>query len=127
MERTENSDAIESNAPSLVIQKNLPIGHQNDQNAENPGRHAGLLGHVKEFATLRAKIGTVLVPGLHDLPLAVGTMSMHGVHLQKREIGNAEASKRNESVAILRFAIHHRVLSKNDFPPSKENIPYVFP
>lgn len=109
-----------------MVQKNLPIGHKDHQNAENPRRHPGFLGHVEEFSALGAKIRAVVVSCLHDTPLAVRTMSMHEMHLKKCETGDVEMPQRNQAVDIIHISIHDRVLSKRGDPPSTVNIHYFF-
>jgi hypothetical protein len=62
---------------ALLLAKDLPIGHQNYQDAENPGRQLGSFGHVEQLSTLGTKVWTIEVLGLNYAPRTVRTRHAH--------------------------------------------------
>ena len=55
----------------------LPVGHQDYQYAQNPGRKFRVFGHVEKLLTFRTEVGTIPILGLFHVPIAIGAVNTH--------------------------------------------------
>jgi hypothetical protein len=63
----------------LYMTQNLPIGDEDGQNTQNPGRHLWLSRHQEQPSAIRAVVGAFQVPILLHKLTTMRAVALHGL------------------------------------------------